>query len=33
MVQDRDIVTLLLQPFYGPLDLILDYPGELVPEK
>jgi len=25
--------TLLLQPFYGPLDFVWDYPGELVPER
>jgi len=25
--------TLLLLPFYGPLDFVWDYPGELVPEK
>jgi len=26
-------LKLLLQPFYGPLDLVWDYPGELVPER
>jgi len=23
----------VLQPFYGPLDFVKDYPGELVPER
>jgi len=25
--------NVLLQPFYGPLDFVLDYPGEPVPER
>ena len=27
------LLLLLLQPFYGPLDFVLDCPGELVPER
>jgi len=26
-------VMLMLQPFYGPLDFVWDYPSEPVPEK
>ena len=27
------LLLLLLQPFYGPLDFVRDYPGEPVPER
>jgi len=33
VIANHDIVLLLLQPFYSPLDFVRDYPGELVPER
>ena len=27
------LIELFLQPFYGPLDFVWDYPGELPPER
>jgi len=27
------LVLLLQQPFYGPLDFVQDYPGQLAPER
>jgi len=31
--KETTTTTTLLQPFYGPLNCVRDYPGELVPEK
>jgi len=33
MKQIQPVELLQLQPFYGPLDYVWDYPGEPVPER